>query len=623
MSLAHGVETIKAFADTLSAKSGVYRMLDAHGHVLYVGKAKNLKKRVLSYTHLDKQSLRIQRMIARTHHMEFVETASEAEALLLESDLIKSLKPYYNILLRDDKSYPEIELSFTDGIAKIKKHRGVHRAGCRYFGPFANAGAVNTALDILKNVFQLTHGDSKHMRGDVAQHRRRYHVVYRHQFLRTFVPDGGMDEVDFDAYVNEVIAFLSGKDTGLLSRLQSHMERASQADDFETAMIYRDRVRALQDLHISQAKTIQGVGSADVIALCRTGGDTHGIVCIQVLFYRDSATAGSAVFFPRVDLGDTNAKILNDFIYQYYEDSQVKPAKKVYVSHALDADDIQALKSVHGTDVHVPKLGVGKRLVDMGIANAQSAVNRHKSHITTHEQSLGALCHVLGLADVPNRIEVYDNSHHQGDTPIGAMIVVGSDGFDKKSYRSWGIKTVMNRRDASGRAGDDTAMMAEVLKRRFTRAIREKSILPDLIVVDGGKGQLSTAQKTLAELGLHHIPIVCVAKGKKRNDGTETFYMDDKKIPINTGTDLHYFMERIRDEAHRFAITTHRKKRRKKILKSPLDDIEGIGKTRRTKLLQYFGSSTEVAGAGIADLMQVDGISKSMAQKIYTHFHGE
>ncbi len=593
-------------------------MLDAHNQVLYVGKAKNLRARVLSYTRTDSQSLRIQRMIFRTRHMEFVETASEAEALLLEADLIKSLKPYYNILLRDDKSYPEIELSFDNGMAQIKKHRGVHRAGCRYFGPFANARAVNKTIDVLRNVFYLAPICGDTIPAHVQKHRRRYQSVYRHQFMRSFVPDGKV--TDFEGYVQQVIQFLSGKDTHLLQRLQQRMQQASAEDDFEMAMVYRDRLRALQDLHISQGSTLQGVGDADVFALSRWGSDSvRAIVCVQILFYRHSATAGSAVFFPRVDIEMDDGDILIDFISQYYSDT--KPAKKVWLSHPIAESHIHTFHSVYGAKIHTPKAGIGKKVVQLAMTNAVSALDRHKSHIATHNTALHALCRMLDLPDVPQHIEVYDNSHHQGDTPVGAMIVVTSAGFDKKSYRTWDIKTAMSRRDKRGRAGDDYAMMYEVLTRRFTRALKQKTALPDLIVVDGGRGQLSSAQKALDAVGVSHIPIVCIAKGENRNDGTETFYTPDKHIAIAIGSDLHFFMQRIRDESHRFAIGTHRKKRRKKLLTSPLDTIDGIGKVKRTKLLQYFGSSTAICGAGIHDLMRVDGISQKLAEKIYNHFH--
>ncbi len=621
MSYQTGIQIIKDFAQTLSSKAGVYRMLDAHNQVLYVGKAKNLRARVLSYTRTDMQSIRIQRMIFRTRHMEFVETTSEAEALLLEADLIKSLKPYYNILLRDDKSYPEIELSFDNGMAQIKKHRGLHRADCQYFGPFSNASAVNKTIDVLRNVFYLApipDGDS--ISAHMQKHRTRYHAVYRHQFMRSFVPDGKVDGEDFEDYVHQVIQFLSGKNTGLLHRLQHSMQQASNTNDFEMAMVYRDRLRALQDLRISQGNRIQGVGDVDVFALYRWGNDTiKAIVCVQILFYRSATTAGSAVFFPRVDWEMDNGDILMDFINQYYGD--MSPAKKIWVSHTIDHVQTQAFYMAYGAKIHCPKGGIGKKVVQMAVDNAKSALDRHKSHITTHNAALRALRDVLQLADIPQRIEVYDNSHHQGDMPVGAMIVVNSEGFDKKSYRTWNIKAHMYRRDGRGRAGDDYAMMYEVLTRRFTRATKEKTILPDLVVVDGGRGQLSKAKQAMDAVGVSHIPLVCVAKGEKRNDGTETFYTTDAQIPITVGSDLHFFMQRIRDESHRFAIGTHRKKRRKKMLTSPLDNIEGIGKVKRTKLLQYFGSSTAIAGAGIHDLMRLQGISRRLAENIYNYFH--
>ena len=596
----HGIQVISNMVKTVSTKAGVYRMIDKNGIVLYVGKAKNLKNRINNYTQFDKQPIRIKRMIARTDKMEIVETASESQALLLEADLIKSLKPYYNILLRDDKSYPEIEISFDEaGNTKIKKHRGVHIKGNRYFGPFTSAKSVNDTINILDNVFKLNDkSDNK------KSFKQRYLPVLKHQFLRTFAPDGGAMTDDLDYYINEVVDFLSGRDNELLNRLNQKMLTESQNENYELANVYKGRINSLNELKISQGVHINGIGEADIFAVCKSGA----VYCIQVMFYRDSRTSGSALFFPKTDC-ENETELLSQFIPQFYKD--INPAKKIYVSNELI--DNELLEKTYKATITVPKGGFGKTVMTTAYDNAKSALSRHKASILNYSQGMEQLCEVLNLESIPNRIEVYDNSHISGKNPVGAMIVVNNTGFDKKFYRQWNIKSQIS-------AGDDYAMMAEVFKRRFSRAIKENTELPDLIVVDGGKGQLSTAQSVLDELGLD-LTVVSIAKGEKRNDGTEVFYTNDGTADIPKASPLHYFMERIRDEAHRFVITAHRKKRSKNMLKTPLDEIAGIGKVKRTALLRYFGSTKTISGAGIKDLMQVEGINKKTAELIYNHFN--
>ena len=606
-----GVTVILNCVKTLSSSAGVYRMLDAEKTVLYVGKAKNLENRVRSYTQPEKQSLRIARMISRTCYMEVVEVACETDALLLEQDLIKTLKPYYNILLRDDKSYPEIEINFDKGYPVIKKHRGLHVHGNRYFGPFVSASAVKETIRLLENVFFLGSDISRDKKG--AEYKKRYLPVLKNKFNRNFAPDGGVvDGYGYDGYIKEVISFLSGKDNTLIHRLQENMITASQAQDYEMARVYRDRIKALSNLHISSGTNVSGVGDADVFGVIKDGS----IVCVQVLYYRDGRASGSNVYFPRCDT-ENLAAALSQFIGQFYTD-KIAP-KNIYISHELD--DIDALSEALGGRLHYPKGGVGKIVVRHALDNATASALRNKASLALHMDALDLLTQALDLSDSPSRIEVYDNSHTSGTNPIGAMIVVGSDGFDKKSYRYWNIKTEMKRRSGEGLAGDDFAMTREVFYRRFDRAIKEGSVLPDVIVVDGGKGQLSSALQILDALGLSHLMVVSIAKGLKRNDGTETFYMRDRQVPIDIGSPLHHFMERIRDEAHRFAITKHRTKRDKTNLKSPLDAIEGIGKGRRQVLMHAFGSSVVVGKASVDDLKKIDGISETIAKKIYSHFH--
>jgi excinuclease ABC subunit C len=605
----HGLKVISDMVKSVSGKAGVYRMIDKNDTVLYVGKAKNLKKRITNYTQFDKQPIRIKRMIARTDKMEIVETPSESQALLLESDLIKSLKPYYNILLRDDKSYPEIEISFDqDGSPCIKKHRGLHKKGNRYFGPFTSTKSVNDTIAMLDNVFKLSDKSKDNKKSSFKQ---RYLPVLKHQFFRIFAPDEGKLTDDLDLYINEVVAFLSGRDNELLNRLNNKMICESNNENYELAQVYKNRIESLNNLKISQGVHINGIGDADIFAVCKSGS----VYCIQVMFYRNSKTSGSALFFPKTE-AENEAELLNEFIPQFYQDKS--PVKKIYISDKIE--DLELLQKIYNTKISIPKAGFGFTVMNIAYDNAKSALSRHKSSILNHTEGLKQLKQVLKLEEIPNRIEVYDNSHIQGKNPVGAMIVVSTDGFDKKSYRSWNIKTKMTRKDNLGIAGDDYAMMREVFNRRFNRAIKEKSILPDLIVVDGGKGQLNTALSVLNELSLD-LNIVSIAKGEKRNDGSEIFYTKSGTADIPVSSSLHYFMERIRDEAHRFVITAHRKRRSKELIKSPLDEIAGIGKVKRNALLRYFGSTSVISGAGIKDLMQVEGINRKTAEIIYNHFN--
>ncbi|MGB1360560.1 MAG: excinuclease ABC subunit UvrC [Alphaproteobacteria bacterium] len=605
------IDVIKDVVKSVSKKPGVYRMLDKNDKLLYVGKAKNLKNRITNYTQFDKQPIRIQRMISRTHRMEIVETNSESEALLLESDLIKSLKPYYNVLLRDDKSYPEIELSVDDdGNTSIKKHRGVHKKGNRYFGPFTSAKSVNETIGVLDNLFKLN-DKSTDTDTNKSSYKQRYLPVLQHQFLRSFAPDGGNLTDDLDMYITEVVKFLSGKDNDLLNRLNKKMMQASDNENYELAKVYKDRINSLNNLKISQGANMGGIGNADVFAIAKSGN----IFCIQVMFYRDSKASGSALFFPKTEC-ENEAEVLGEFIPQFYADN--KPVKKVYIS--TDITDKELLNTTFDIKINIPKMGMGKTIITTAYDNAVSALSRHKSSILNHTQGMEELANALGFDELLSRIEVYDNSHLQGTNPVGAMIVVNEMGFDKKSYRHWNIKTDMTRRDNRGKAGDDYAMMREVFTRRFSRAIKEKSVLPDLVVVDGGKGQLKIANEVLDELKLN-VNVVSIAKGEKRNDGSEVFYTKNGTADIPISSLLHYFMERIRDEAHRFVITLHRKKRSKQIAKSPLDEIAGIGKTKRNALLRHFGSSNSISGLSIDDLMQVEGISKKTAETIFNHFH--
>lgn len=605
-----GPDIIAGYVKNLPGKSGVYRMYGADGEVLYVGKARNLKNRVSNYAKSGGHTNRIALMIALTRSMEFVVTATETEALLLEANLIKRLKPRFNIILRDDKSFPYILIRKDHGAPQILKHRGARKAKGEYFGPFASAGAVNRTLNTLQKAFLLrTCSDS------VYEGRTRPCMLY--QIKRCSGPC--VDLVSLDDYrelVGEAEAFLRGKSNTLREELSARMQAASEELDFETAARLRDRIRAIAAVTTDQGINAEGVEEADIVALAQEGGKS----CVQVFFYRAGQNWGNQSFFPRHEQDSAPEDVLSAFIAQFYDD---RPAPGlILTSHALPEGELIAealtLKTGRKVTVHAPSRGEKKKLVEQTRRNAEEALSRRMSETATQTQLLKGVAKVFGLAEPPQRIEVYDNSHIQGTNALGAMIVAGPEGFTKNQYRRFNMKP----EDVG--TNDDFAMMNAMLKRRFSRMLKEAdqgAPVPDLVLIDGGKGQLSASRAVMEELGLSDIPLAAIAKGPERDAGREAFYMDGRapfKLPMNDP--VLYYLQRLRDEAHRFAIGGHRAKRERAIRENPLDGIPGVGPSRKKALLAHFGSAKAVRGAALSDLEGVEGVSKAMAKRIYDWF---
>ncbi len=617
--LVGGVEVIKRFLATLPATPGVYRMLNSRGDPLYVGKAKSLKKRVVAYTHPERLPLRLQRMIATTASMEVVTTHTEAEALLLESNLIKQLKPRYNILLRDDKSFPWLVITAGHDFPQVVKHRGSRDLKGEYFGPFASAGAVNDTLDLIEKAFLL-----RSCADSVFHSRTRPCLLY--QIKRCSAPcTGKIDRESYAALVAEARAFLTGQSRDLATRLVARMEAYAEAMEYEQAGVLRDRLKALARILAHQDISLEGVLDADVIAGHQAGGQT----CIQVFFYRLGQNYGNRAYFPIHTAEAPLAEVMEAFIGQFYANKLPPPV--ILLSEAIPNPtliaDALSLRAGNKVRVQVPKRGDKSQAVLNATTNAREALGRRLAENAAHGSLLEGVAEVFDLASPPQRVEVYDNSHIQGSHAVGGMIVVGPSGFDKASYRKFNIK------DSRITPGDDYGMMREVLTRRFTRTLdanpdndRERTDKdaqwPDLVLIDGGKGQLSVAMEVLASLGITHVPLVGIAKGPDRNAGKEVYTLPGREpftLPHNHP--VHYFLQRVRDEAHRFAIGSHRDRRSRAIGESPLDGLGGIGPRRKRALLNTFGSARGVSEAGIKDLQAVEGISPAMAQKIYQHFH--
>jgi excinuclease ABC subunit C len=609
--LPSGPEVIASYVKTLPLKPGVYRMYDDKGEVLYVGKAKKLKNRVSNYAKSGGHTNRIALMISLTRSMEFVITATETEALLLEANLIKRLKPRFNILLRDDKSFPYILIKRDHAAPQLTKHRGARKAKGDYFGPFASVGAVNHTLNTLQKAFLLrTCSDS------VYEGRTRPCMLY--QIKRCAAPCVGyVDEERYGELVNEAGEFLRGRSNVLRERLQADMEAASEALDFERAARLRDRLRAIAAVTTQQGINPDGVEDADVIALHSEGGKS----CVQIFFFRAGQNWGNRALYPKHEADATPEEILSAFIAQFYDD---KPAPSlILTSHAAEQSDLLAealsLRAGHAVEVRMPLRGGKKALVESATRNAREALGRQLAETRSQAQLMDGVAKIFELDDRPERIEVYDNSHIQGTNALGAMIVAGPEGFEKTSYRRFNMKGD----DAA--TNDDFAMMKAMLRRRFTRLAKERdegAAVPDLVLIDGGKGQLSSVLEVMNELGVDDIPVVAVAKGPDRDAGREVFHQDGKapiRMPMNDP--VLYYLQRLRDEAHRFAITGHRAKRAKQMRDNPLDDISGVGANRKSALLKHFGSARAVARANLADLEAVDGVSKALAKKIYDHFH--
>jgi excinuclease ABC subunit C len=643
--LAVGRAVIARHAKSAPSSPGVYRMIDAKGDVLYVGKAKNIRKRIIAYTRPTGYDSRIERMIAATAALEFVSTATETEALLLEANLIKRLRPRFNVLLRDDKSFPYILITADHWAPQILKHRGARTRDGNYYGPFASVWAVNRTITALQRAFLL-----RSCSDGFFESRTRPCLLY--QIKRCSGPC--TREIDFAEYselAREANAFLSGKSQTVKALLAAEMEKASTALDFERAAIYRDRLAALSAVQSHQDINPRGVEEADVFAVHQAGGFN----CVQVFFFRTGQNWGNRAYFPRADRSLAGGEVLGAFLAQFYDD---KPCPRcIFISHEIDDRALLAealsTKSGYKVEVSVPQRGEKRDLVDHALANARDALARKLAETSSQRRLLELLAETLGLPRVPRRIEVYDNSHIQGTNAVGAMIVAGPEGFQKNQYRKFNIRAV----DLT--PGDDFGMMREVLSRRFKRLMNdaprevavappadsvagqmapaqdlapgagdegadaaEDSPWPDLVVIDGGRGQLSAAQDTLAALGITDIPLLAVAKGPDRDAGLETFFVPGREpFKLKPRDPVLYFVQRLRDEAHRFAVGSHRVRRRRDIREAGLQEIPGIGPTRKRALLHHFGTLKAIERAALSDLAKVPGISAETARKVYDFFH--
>ena len=608
-----GHALIQSYLKTLDASPGVYRMLDAQARVLYVGKARNLRARVSNYARPSGHSARIARMIAETASMMFLTTRTETEALLLEQNLIKQLKPVYNVLLRDDKSFPNILIAKDHAFPQIRKHRGKRSSRGSYFGPFASAGAVNRTLNQLQKVFLL-----RSCADTVFQNRTRPCLLY--QIKRCSAPCVGyVSAEDYAALVSDAERFLEGKSTRIQAELAAQMQQAAEAMEFERAAALRDRIRALTAVQQSQGINPRGVAEADVIALHLERGQA----CVQVFFIRANQSWGNRDFYPRTGAGAEAPEVLQAFIAQFYDDKT--PPRLILMSQEVEDPDLlgQLLSGRAGRKVElaVPRRGEKAELVENAARNARESLARRMSEAATQGRLLEGLGEAFGLDAPPTRVEVYDNSHIQGADAVGGMIVAGPEGFLRNEYRKYNIK------DSNLTPGDDFGMMKEVLTRRFARLTKDdpdrtRGLWPDLLLIDGGAGQVAAVAGVLAGLGVAAMPVVGVAKGLDRDHGKEEFHRPGRPVMALPRNDpVLYFIQRLRDEAHRWAIGTHRAKRAKAVMANPLDEIPGIGAARKRALLQHFGSAKAVSRAGLADLVAVEGISESMAQKIVDHFH--
>ena len=608
-----GIAAIRDVVKTLPARPGVYRMLDARTDVLYVGKAASLKSRVPNYTQIAQLPKRLQRMVAQTRAMTIVTTNTEAEALLLEAQLIKRYRPPYNVLLRDDKSFPFILLREDHDFPRVMKHRGARRAKGQYYGPFASAGSVNRTINALQKTFLL-----RSCTDSFFANRSRPCLLY--QIRRCSAPcTGRIDEPGYDELVGDAKAFLSGKSIEVQTKLGAQMEKASADLDFEMAAVYRDRLKSLTFIQGSQAINARGVTDADVFALASKAG----IVCIQAFFIRGGQNWGHRSFFPAHTKDVPDQEALQAFLMQFYE--EVPPPKQVLVDRDLPEAKLLAEALAERADRKVeirrPQRGDQRKMLDQARRNAAEALDRRLAESSSQARIMREMADLFELDDLSDRIEVYDNSHVQGAHAVGAMIVAGPEGFRKTNYRKFNIK----RPETA--PGDDFAMMREVLQRRFARAEKEDperrtGEWPDLVLIDGGKGQVSSVCETLEEMGISDVPIIGISKGPDRNAGREHFHFPDGReqlLPPNSP--LLFYLQRLRDEAHRFAIGAHRQKRSKAMGTSPLDEIPGIGPSRKKALLMHFGTARAVRSAGLDDLERVPGVSNAMARSIYDFFH--
>ena len=608
-----GHDLIQDYVKNLDGSPGVYRMLDAQARVLYVGKARNLKNRVSNYARPTGHSGRIARMISETTQMMFLTTKTETEALLLEQNLIKQLKPRYNVLLRDDKSFPNILVTTDHEFPMIKKHRGAKKEKGAYYGPFASAGAVNFTLAQLQRVFMLRNCSD-------AMFVTRTRPCLQFQIKRCTGPCVGKISRDaYDESVKDAQKFLSGKSTQIQETLAKQMAAASEAMEFERAAALRDRIRAMTQVQTSQGINPRTVPEADIIALHLEGGHA----CVQVFFIRANQNWGNRDFYPRVAIDNSHAEVMEAFVSQFYDTKE--PPKQLILSHDIEnADLVQEMlsdKLGRKVEISVPQRGEKLELVSGAMRNAKESLARRMSESATQAKLLRGLAEAFDLEAPPERIEVYDNSHIQGAHAVGAMIVAGPEGMMKNQYRKFNIK------GDDITPGDDFGMMKEVIKRRFSRLIKEdpdrtSGSWPDLLLIDGGAGQVSAVHEILTELGVDDVSMVGVAKGVDRDHGKEEFYVVGKPVfALQRNDPVLYFVQRLRDEAHRFAIGTHRSKRAKAFVANPLDDIAGVGASRKRALLAHFGSAKAISRANLSDLKAVEGVSDALAEKIYDYFH--
>src|SRR3954463_5446133 len=608
-----GVAAIRAVVKTLPVRPGVYRMLDARGDVLYVGKARALKNRVTQYTQVAPQPKRIQRMVSQTRSMQIVTTHSEAEALLLEAQLIKRYRPPYNVLLRDDKSFPFILLREDHALPRVQLHRGARRFKGQYYGPFASAGSVRNTLNSLQKLFLL-----RSCTDSFFANRTRPCLLY--QIRRCSAPCvGRIDGEGYDELVRDARDFLGGKSTKVQQKLGHLMAEASDAMDFELAAVFRDRLRALTFIQGSQAIHAEKLGDADLFALACKGGT----MCIQAFFIRGGQNWGHRSFFPAHTNDVPEDEVLQSFLVQFYE--EVPPPRLILADRALPESDLlcEALSASAARKVSIktPQRGEQVRMIRQAARNAEEELERRLAETSTQARNLREIAEAFELPEPPQRIEVYDNSHVMGTNAVGAMIVADPEGFRKNQYRKFNIK----RPETA--PGDDFAMMREVLGRRFARLEKEdpdrsKGDWPDLLLIDGGKGQLSAVCEAMEDAGVHDVPVVAVSKGPDRNAGRETFHMPGgREITLPPNSALLFYLQRLRDEAHRFAIGTHRAKRAKSLTTSSLDDVPGIGPTRKRALLMHFGTARAVKGAALEDLEKAPGISSATARQVYDYFH--
>ena len=604
-----GKDVIRKELPLIPKSPGVYRMLDHKDVILYVGKAKNLPNRLKSYVAEKNHIIRTARMLSQTFKLEITTTANESEALLLEANLIKKHKPKFNILLKDDKSFPFVFISNKDQWAQVTKHRGKKDKEGFYFGPFASAGTANWTIKMLQKIFQIRVCDDS-----TFKNRKRPCILY--QIKRCSGPCVDyIDKEDYKKSVDQAIQFVSGKSRDIQKNLSKQMEEASEKLDFERASIFRDRIKSLNIIQSSQRINEANLVDADVIAAYKESGKT----CIQVFFYRSKQNWGNQAYFPKHDPDQDISEIMSSFLMQFYENKNVP--KLIIINTEIEdrklIEETLSKKESSTISINIAKKGTKAKVIAMAEKNAKESLNRKIYETNNNKNLFEGVAKKFDLKDGLNLVEVYDNSHISGTNSVGAMITFGNEGFVKKRYRKFDIKT-------KGAEQDDFAMLKEVLTRRFKRAMLEKGnylTLPDLILIDGGKGQYSAAKEVLDEFGLQDLPMIAIAKGKLRNSGDETFFYKGKSFKFDKNDPTLFFMQRLRDEAHRFAITSHRAKRAKGITKSLLDQIDGIGSIRKRALLNHFGSARAVESASFDEIKSVEGVEEKVAKKIYNFFH--